>query len=422
MIKQIYIKNFKAYEETRINLYQNNLFIGENDSGKSSILQALDAFFNLDTLDKKYVRDINSNVEIGVLTDDNHFIKKSFKAKTFKSEIVKGDLANLNDCRYIYISPNTLDIKKLISDLAISKAVSSLTDETKNAIRTLMDESIQTVIDSIDDDMLIVGGGTTLSGESILKVESAFKFDIKSDGVPIEGRGSGYQKNVVYSLLTGGTYNNVIIGIDEIENSLSLKNCRDLLRLIKAKFNQTLITTHSVAVVKSVEEFDVSPVFSNGVSTVAELYQNLGETPESIYVLVEGKTDVNWIKKAISILGLTDHYVILPCGGCSNINPVKIELENRGCICKVIKDGDTRGESSLSKECIELYVPLAKYNEIFEKEEEAVPLTKDAFFAGLVSEEEGIGKETIKRKLSDNVESFLTADNPLISEIRNLLG
>lgn len=62
MIKAIFIKNFKAYEKSTINLFENNIFIGENDSGKSTILQAMDVFFNQDSIDKKFVRDINQNV------------------------------------------------------------------------------------------------------------------------------------------------------------------------------------------------------------------------------------------------------------------------------------------------------------------------------------------------------------------------
>lgn len=52
MIKAIFIKNFKAYEKSTINLFENNIFIGENDSGKSTILQAMDVFFNQDSIDK----------------------------------------------------------------------------------------------------------------------------------------------------------------------------------------------------------------------------------------------------------------------------------------------------------------------------------------------------------------------------------
>ncbi len=50
MIESIYIKNFKKFERTTIVIKKHNLFIGENDSGKSTILQALDIFFNQEKL------------------------------------------------------------------------------------------------------------------------------------------------------------------------------------------------------------------------------------------------------------------------------------------------------------------------------------------------------------------------------------
>ena len=46
MIESIYIKNFKKFDRKTIKIEQHNILIGENDSGKSTILQALDIFFN----------------------------------------------------------------------------------------------------------------------------------------------------------------------------------------------------------------------------------------------------------------------------------------------------------------------------------------------------------------------------------------
>ena len=46
MLSQIYIKNFKAFEKETIPIEKHNIIIGENDAGKSTILQALDIFFN----------------------------------------------------------------------------------------------------------------------------------------------------------------------------------------------------------------------------------------------------------------------------------------------------------------------------------------------------------------------------------------
>ena len=46
-IKSVLLKNFRGYEsETRIDLNDLTVFVGKNDAGKSTILEALDIFFN----------------------------------------------------------------------------------------------------------------------------------------------------------------------------------------------------------------------------------------------------------------------------------------------------------------------------------------------------------------------------------------
>lgn len=421
MIKAIFIKNFKAYEKSTINLFENNIFIGENDSGKSTILQAMDVFFNQDSIDKKFVRDINQNVEIGIRIDDNNkFIKKIYKAKTFKLESIIGDINELSGVSFVYISPTTVDVKKLICDLAIAKTMSLIPTNTTDQIRDFMDEGINDVINSIDSDLIVVGDDTNFIGSPTLKLESALKFDVSSDGIPIEGRGSGYQKNVIYSLLTKSNYNNVIIGIDEIENSLSLRNAKELLSKLKQKFSQTLITTHSVSILEVVNQFEITPIYKaqDQVKTVTELYKKLGKT-DKIYILVEGKTDVPWVKKVIELAGLNIDYLIIACGGCHNISAVKDELEGSGCTCKTIKDGDTKEADALKKDCIELYIPLDAYNEIFGLTAVSVPEDKKSFFESICTEQ--ISEATVKRIISDKVSQFLTIDNPVVDEIRAMI-
>lgn len=46
-ISSVYIKNFRGYKnETRIILNDLTAFVGQNDAGKSTLLEALDVFFN----------------------------------------------------------------------------------------------------------------------------------------------------------------------------------------------------------------------------------------------------------------------------------------------------------------------------------------------------------------------------------------
>ncbi|MBX3722414.1 MAG: AAA family ATPase [Turneriella sp.] len=46
MIKKISVKNFRSLKDTEINLEALNIFVGQNDAGKSNILKALNLFFN----------------------------------------------------------------------------------------------------------------------------------------------------------------------------------------------------------------------------------------------------------------------------------------------------------------------------------------------------------------------------------------
>jgi len=46
MIEHIFIKNYKAFQRENIPLDKNTLLIGSNNSGKTTILEALDLFFN----------------------------------------------------------------------------------------------------------------------------------------------------------------------------------------------------------------------------------------------------------------------------------------------------------------------------------------------------------------------------------------
>lgn len=220
--------------------------------------------------------------------------------------------------------------------------------------------------------------------------------------------------------MTKSNYNNVIIGIDEIENSLSLRNAKELLSKLKQKFSQTLITTHSVSILEVVNQFEITPIYKaqDQVKTVTELYKKLGKT-DKIYILVEGKTDVPWVKKVIELAGLNIDYLIIACGGCHNIAAVKDELEGSGCTCKTIKDGDTKEADALKKDCIELYIPLDAYNEIFGLTAVSVPEDKKSFFESICTEQ--ISEATVKRIISDKVSQFLTIDNPVVDEIRAMI-
>lgn len=231
MIEQIFIKNFKAFENESILVYKHNIFIGENDAGKSTVLQALDVFFNQEKIEKSYVRDSTQPVEIGILFNKN-FYKKVYNPSTYKLNDVNSNIADLDEIKYIYIPVSTYDPKQLINQLAVAKTISNTRNELLNEIKQISQTSVDEVINGVDNDLIIINNKTTeIIGEQTLKFDAALKFNISSNGIPIEARGSGFQKNLMYALLVGNSYENVIVGIDEIENSFSVNNSQNMICL-----------------------------------------------------------------------------------------------------------------------------------------------------------------------------------------------
>lgn len=79
-IKQIKIENFRSYEnETIVELNNLNVFVGKNDIGKSTILEALDIFFNenkgvvkidKDDINKQCKNNGNTEIKISVVFEE----------------------------------------------------------------------------------------------------------------------------------------------------------------------------------------------------------------------------------------------------------------------------------------------------------------------------------------------------------------
>lgn len=60
-LKEVVFKNYRGYaEETRIPIEKLTAFIGKNDVGKSTILEALDTFFNESKIRSKGQEHISS--------------------------------------------------------------------------------------------------------------------------------------------------------------------------------------------------------------------------------------------------------------------------------------------------------------------------------------------------------------------------
>ena len=423
MLTQVFIKNYKAFERKTIMLNKHNMIIGENDAGKSSLLSALDIFFNYEDnekIDKNYIRDTSKPVEIAIWYNDK-FYKKIYSPSTFKLSDSQGDFEDLVGLKYIYIPVMNYDPKQLIIQLATAKAIVKTENQLIEQLREISQKSIDEVINSIDTELLVIDRGETkIVGQELFKYESALKFGITSDNIPIESRGSGFQKNLMYSLLIGSEYDNVILAVDEIENSLSINNCNGLIKNIQNNINQTLISTHSKEMLKIRGDAGIVPIYNGKYNTLSDLLASLDSYDDKCFLLVEDKFDLPWFRKAICLLDKSSDFIVLPSGGCDDSEHLKKALIEEGKKCIVIKDGDASGENILKLECVELYVPLDYCNKLFDLNLSSIPTNKKDFFEATKSPERV--EDSVKKILSNHVEEFLTVDNSLVSEIESIIS
>lgn len=432
MIKSVTIKNFKRYDDCEISLSKDNLIIGENDSGKTSILESLDIFFNDDKIPKSFVINLDLNVEICILYRKDidskvEYLKKIYAPPSYKEKINerRGDFNVIDSIRFVYLRANSLDPFKLITELAQSRTLNSIPVDIINSIKIVSQTEINNVISSIGRELLLNNTNnihTEIIGIEQLKIDAAIKYQVNSNGIPMEGRGLGFQKTVIYSLLCNSEYENTILGVDEIENSISINNVSRLIEVIRNNFKQTLITTHSRNVISVARNFRIIPRYLNDIVTMEKLFVELDSSNSQNYLLVEGKTDVSWFEKALEILGIRNNFIILPCGGSDGVNTVRRILITYQKNCFSIVDGDANALdcNSLSKECIELYVPLQSLCGIFESELNINVLeSKSSLFSALSNESRN--RDSVKKLISANVDQFLDENNELIIELRSIL-
>ena len=99
---QLKLKNFRCYqEEAIVDINDITVFIGKNDSGKSSVLEALDIYFNeprgLPDKDDYHISSGDSNIEITCIFNDlpEKLILDVNTSTTLKDEYLLNDTGNL---------------------------------------------------------------------------------------------------------------------------------------------------------------------------------------------------------------------------------------------------------------------------------------------------------------------------------------
>ena len=345
MIERVIIRNFKSFDNSGnhvVDLHKNTLIIGENNSGKSTILEAINIFFNESVIDKMLVPDLSSDIFIAIMFDGVTYIRK-YKSSTCKLYFTSPNIENLSNLSYIYISAKNIDVSAKVKEFAVAKLKNIIPTDILSVFKDKAQESIDAVIESIDNNMLVIDNGiNNLVGTQKFEISNtSVKFDLIYDGIDLNAHGMGSQKTMIYALLTKSVYDNVILGIDEIENSLSISSTVTLMSILKSKFKQTIFTTHSTIVTKAFSVDDVIPLFKGTTaSTIGQLYTHLGNVDQGKpFLLLEGKTDVKWVIRALEILGKSFEYNVIFGGGSSTPSLQKI-LISSGFTVVSIGDGE----------------------------------------------------------------------------------
>ncbi|WP_394468265.1 ATP-binding protein [Leuconostoc mesenteroides] len=139
------LKNFRGYQNATIDFSNFSTIVGINDSGKSTIFEALDIFFdntkfdgsdrNIKHLDQSVeliahfkdlpdeitIESVKTNMKSEFLTCDNEFVlKKVFTSDSAKfSEFVVADMPDVDDIEKIH-SLKIKDLRKKVSELGIT--------------------------------------------------------------------------------------------------------------------------------------------------------------------------------------------------------------------------------------------------------------------------------------------------------------
>ena len=148
-IKKIKIKNFRGYrEEIGIEFDDLNVFIGKNDIGKSTILEALDIFFDKDAVVKIEKNDLNKQAEENEETD----IEISVVLSGFPKEI-NIDAGNLTTLRneFLLNEEGFLEIKKIYRNGKLTNVFIIANHPTNNLAKDLLLKKRQELKKIVED-------------------------------------------------------------------------------------------------------------------------------------------------------------------------------------------------------------------------------------------------------------------------------
>jgi putative ATP-dependent endonuclease of OLD family len=311
------IKKFRSIESCKVSFSLINAIVGQNNSGKSGVIRALNAFFNPEQEELFFVQgkhDYNSKStpKITICFDDvinNPDFKNYLNNETL--EVQLSYLSSTRRLAYKYKNNNRFvtapdDLLKAIKiNIAFvfippNRSPDQLKWEENSLIKRLIEEYLKVETKKRDmltpkfksaADFLETGALKKISRdvESYYSLRHKFNFSLNFDrnanflsflnGIEMHIKESGVQHHLddcgtglqsltiiaFHRVLAKLKHQNIILGLEEPETNLHPQAQRELINSIRKSSNdddvsQVIITTHSTVIVDNIEHLNISLV------------------------------------------------------------------------------------------------------------------------------------------------------------------
>ena len=316
-IEYIDVRKFRSIDQCRISLDTINAIVGQNNSGKSALIRAMNAFFNPSEEESSFyqgkhnytsssmpkitigfsgleeqegVEDfgINDLIEVQLVYQSSNK-KLVYKYKTDGAFIAAPDrlIESISNCiAFVYIPPNrnpdqlkweenTL-IKELIEEylkLGTSRR-DTLTPKFKSAAEYLERGALKKISNEVEGYYSLRHKfNFSLNFDkkaNFLSFLSGIQMHIKEAGIEhnLDDCGTGLQSLTIiafHRVLAKLRHQNIVLGLEEPETNLHPQAQRELISSIKSSsdendISQVVITTHSTVIIDSIEHERISLV------------------------------------------------------------------------------------------------------------------------------------------------------------------
>jgi hypothetical protein len=296
-IKTIKIKNFRSYkDEVEIELGNLTAFVGKNDIGKSTVLEALDIFFN----DSKGVIKLDKddvNKQAFAVGDTETVISVCFEELPTSIVIDSTNQTTLQD-EYLLNSNNQLEIIKKYSNGGKEKVFVKANHPTSNNCKDLLQKK-NTDLQKIIKDHSVTCSNQTINAVMRTAIWQNFSSDLQLQEIEIDVT-KGDTKSIwdklqtylpLYSLFQSDRKNSD--GDDEVQDPLK-EAVKQILNdaTLKAKFDE--IATEVKSKLQDVAS-----------RTLAKIQEMNPEIASSLNPVIPATDSLKWtdIFKSVSIAG-----------------------------------------------------------------------------------------------------------------------